>query len=143
MTSTQGLQGPLYSLRQVLIATAIGSPVAGAILLASNYRSLGKPSASTPTLVTGIIVTTLVVLIALSLPQDVPRPLLSVAYIALTGAVSTGLQGRSLGLMRGTGASLYSTWRVLGIALLCLAGVLIFVLGLSVVLFVGRRLTSS
>jgi uncharacterized protein (TIGR02145 family) len=47
----------LYSQGQVLLATLLGNPVAGAILMARNHRLLGSPRKSTYTIVIGIVFT--------------------------------------------------------------------------------------
>ena len=133
MSSSQISQSRVYSLRQVLIAAAIGGPLAGPILLASNYRAFGKPQSSQFTLLAGTALTLLVCLIAWLLPPDIPRPILTMAYFALTGFAATGLQGYALATTRAAGTPLHSTWRVLGVSVISLAATFFVLLVVGVV----------
>jgi hypothetical protein len=63
--------GKLYSTGQITLATFLGAPVAGCLLLARNYQVLGKGGAWQP-LVVGAVTTILLVVIGLLLPENVP-----------------------------------------------------------------------
>ncbi|HEV2863031.1 MAG TPA: hypothetical protein VGX48_18595 [Pyrinomonadaceae bacterium] len=61
----------VYSLGQITVATLLGSPVAGCLLLSQNSEALKVGSARRP-LVIGIIATVVLVVLAFSLPENTP-----------------------------------------------------------------------
>ena len=69
---TQLSDGKLFSTGQITLATFLGAPLAGCLLLARNQQVLGKGAAAWQPLVVGGITTTLLFIIALLLPENVP-----------------------------------------------------------------------
>ena len=78
VTSTQLSDGKLFSNAQITVATFLGAPLAGCLLLARNHQVLGKGAAAWQPLVIGIVTTTLLVILGLLLPENVPGPGLSI-----------------------------------------------------------------
>jgi hypothetical protein len=70
--------GKLYSTGQIALATFLGAPLAGCLLLARNYQVLGKGAAAWQPLVVGGVSTTVLFVLALLLPENVPGTGLSV-----------------------------------------------------------------
>ena len=75
-------QGKVYTPPQVGIATFLGGPIAGSLLLASNYATLGRRSARTQALVWGVVGTAAALAVALVLPKNIPHSSLPVTYTA-------------------------------------------------------------
>jgi hypothetical protein len=62
----------LYSAGQIALATALGTPVAGCLLLARNYEVLEKGRAAWQSLVAGIASTILLIALGFVLPENFP-----------------------------------------------------------------------
>lgn len=73
-------KGKLFSVGQMTVATFIGSPIAGCLLLARNYRNLGKKDAAFNSFAVGLLSTIFVFIIAFSLPEKFPNFVLPMAY---------------------------------------------------------------
>lgn len=86
----------LFSIGQILLATAIGAPVAGAVLIAHNYRVLKKPLAANVTYAAGIIGTVLVAAIAFVLPDNFPNFVIPTTYCLITRQVVIKAQGSDI-----------------------------------------------
>lgn len=78
LTSVSGSK--LYSVGQITLATYLGAPLAGCLLLAHNYRVLGKSDDVWPLLVLGVASMVLLVIIAFLLPENFPHKVLPIAY---------------------------------------------------------------
>ncbi len=72
--------GRLFSVGQITLATFLGMPIAGCLLLAQNYRELGKGGVAWQSLAAGVASTILLLLIAFFLPENFPNMALPVAY---------------------------------------------------------------
>ena len=123
-----------YSPGQISGATLLGSPVAGCILLASNFSLFGSPEKRAPTLALGLVAT----IMLFALAPFVATPGGNNSFIQGFPAVvlfmiARWLQGQSFNVFIKSGGSKHSHWRVMGIGLLCLAAVLVvwFVVFLS------------
>jgi hypothetical protein len=90
------LTGRLFSVGQIVLATFLGAPLAGALLFARNYQVLGKSRAAWQTLALGVVSTGLVILIALLLPKSTPGMLLPVLYVLGMRQLATHFQGRAI-----------------------------------------------
>jgi threonine/homoserine/homoserine lactone efflux protein len=71
----------LYSKIQVSVATLLGSPFAGAVLMFLNYRSLEMNKKAAQSLVIGGGATLLLLLVAFLLPENSPNFILPLASI--------------------------------------------------------------
>jgi hypothetical protein len=65
--------GKLFSAGQVAVATSLGTPIAGGILLAQNHRAIGEGRSAWRPLLIGIVVTGLLIAIGFLLPKDFPN----------------------------------------------------------------------
>jgi hypothetical protein len=106
----------LYDTNSVGLATFLGSPLAGSILMALNYRRLKKPAWAFCTVVAGLIVTGLAGLLAFVIPQGVSIGV-SIGLLFAIRACAQGLQGRDIEQHRREGGSVASAWAATGIAL--------------------------
>jgi hypothetical protein len=113
--------GPLYSVNQITGATILGSPMAGAVLLGSNFRALGKPRARTAALVWGAVATAVLVGLGALLPERMPSSFLPIIFTLGLRTVAQQLQGAVLAAHAKAAGPRQSNWRVAGIALACFA----------------------
>jgi len=106
----------LFSSRDVLVATLLGSVMAGSTLLALNYLALRRQRAAVLSLVLGACTVVAVMLAVIMLGDDLPGGPLPVAVVAAGTAVAMrflteALQGRALSAQRDAGGRVGAGWR--------------------------------
>jgi hypothetical protein len=80
---------PLYSPRQIVVASFLGAPIAAAWLVSKNYRALGRPDRAVKIIWLGVLATMIVLVVAFLLPDRVPNTLWPLMYSsAIYGYVS-------------------------------------------------------
>ena len=72
----------LFSVGQITLATYLGAPVGGFLLLAQNHRALGQSAAAWQPLMAGVASTILLLIIAFFLPENFPHKALPAGYAA-------------------------------------------------------------
>ena len=121
--------GYLFSVGQITLATFLGAPIAGCLLLARNYRVLGNGAAAWQSLVAGIVATILLFLIAFWLPENFPNMALPVAYCFGMRQLVNYLQGSEIA-NRGKGS-----WAVtVAVGVGCLVIIFGLIVGLVIAL---------
>lgn len=121
--------GHFFSVNQITVATVLGTPIAGFLLLAQNYRKIGKSGKALNSVAVGIGLTVIVFIIAFWLPENFPNFALPVGYsIGMRYAVQH-LQGDLISEHESTNikASWIKTIAV-GILSLILVSAVIFIL---------------
>ena len=114
---------------QIAVATFIGTPIAGCLLLAQNYRTLGRVSSAWQTLILGFVSTIIVFFIGFLLPENFPNFVLPMAYTITMRQIVKYLQGDVTANQKGS-------WVVaVGVAVGCLVLIMALVFG-AAVLFV-------
>ena len=108
----------LHSLNAITLATFLGSPVAGAILMSLNYRRMGKPGPATVTLVLGILGTILLLGISMILPDRSPASLLAIGNVLAMWFIASKLQGDDIMYHEVVGGKIASRWKAAGIGIL-------------------------
>jgi hypothetical protein len=63
----------LFATEQIAVASLLGPPIAGCVLMALNYRALGNAWAAWQPLVVGVAATILIFILALFLPEKLPH----------------------------------------------------------------------
>lgn len=122
-------QGTLFSLGQITLAVFLGSPIAGCLLLAQNYRTLGKNESALQSVLIGILLTLAVFFAAYLLPDSFPNTVLPVAYTIGMREGIKYLQGDVI--TRYVGAGKKGSWTVATlVGLACLILLSIFIVGL-------------
>jgi len=110
----------LYDPTSVGLAAFFGSPIAGTVLMAINYRHLGRKSSAILAVILGVAATAL----AIAIEPYIPSTFTSVAAIALfvgTYNAAKTLQGPIVEKHELAGGSLHSRWAAFGISLAVLA----------------------
>jgi hypothetical protein len=121
--------GPVYSVRQIAVATFLGSPLAGTIMLGANFRALGKPAARKQTIIWGVVATVAVMVLAFILPDRFPNSVLPIGYTMGMRAAAIQLQGAALTAHAQASGPHQSNWRVLGISIASIVAVLAVMFG--------------
>lgn len=124
-----GLQRPLYDVRHITIATFLGSPLAGAIVMALNYRRLA-PDKVVSTIALGVVASAATFGLAFILPDDFPNVVLPAAYTAAMASIAGKAQGGAIEQARTAGEPPASGWRSAGIGLATLAALAVLVVGI-------------
>jgi len=88
--------GKLFSLGQIMLATFLGAPLAGSLLVAQNYRVLQKSSAAWQSIAYGVVSTVILFIIAFLLPEKFPNSLLPVIYCFAMRQLVSYLQGDAI-----------------------------------------------
>lgn len=120
---------PAYSLfdyRAVGLATFLGTPLAGSILMALNYRRLGEKAAAGTMVAGGIVLTGLSILLGYALPSGASA---TVGIAVLMGVVygAKALQGAQVEEHTRRGGKLASRWIAFGTGLAVLAPVVLVI----------------
>lgn len=117
----------LYTPKAVGLATFLGSPMAGAVLIALNYLRLKRKRAAWQTIGLGILGTAALFTIAFLIPDGISRSLQlapAIGSIFVMKAIAESLQGRYLNHHARHDGKTASLWAAAGIGL---AGLLITV----------------
>ena len=119
---------PLYTAGAVALATWLGGVLGGCVILASNYRRLGKEATARQAIGLGIGVTAVEVFILLIIFNGAP-PLpisgaVNIVQIVLMGLIAKHVQGDAVDDHLQRGGERVSFWTAFGISLLCFLGVL-------------------
>jgi hypothetical protein len=119
----------LYSPALMTVATFLGAPVAGCILLAHNYRVLGKQSAARHWLIWGSIGTALLLVVAYFLPDKFPHMALPIGYTVGMHQAVKQVHGAEYAAHIAAGGAKGSVWAAVGVGLACFCTILgVFVL---------------
>lgn len=109
----------MYSPGQIAWATFLGTPIAGCLLLALNYRRLGDFTAANLALISGLIGTVLLFALAFVLPDRFPNTVLPSAYTLGMYQCAKTLQGTAYEDRLVNGGTKGSGWVATGIGILC------------------------
>jgi hypothetical protein len=117
-----------YSPGQIAAATFLGTPIAGAWLMAQNYQAM-RSELFGQTIIFGVIATLVVFFLAAVLPDSTPNVLLPAVYTAIVQVIARSKQGPQFQAHIASGGKKHSNWRVAGIGLLFMVVVLLFMVG--------------
>lgn len=123
----------LFTVGQVTTATFLGSPIAGAVLLALNYRTLGEPTKARQAVVWGVVATAALMVLSWFLPESFPNMILPVAYTIGIAQLTKQLQGPAIERHLAEGGARGSHWKSVGVGL---AGLLAVVVVMVALIFV-------
>ena len=117
-TATAGTR--LFSVGQIVLATFLGAPIAGFLLLARNYQRLGNKAYARVSLLWGVVATAVLLTVTWYLPENFPNAALPVAYCIAMRVVVNYLQGATIETHLATGGMKGSWGRVIVVGLICL-----------------------
>lgn len=116
----------LFSPGGVAWATAIGTPVAGGVVLAINEFRLARRKLGWGLLLGGVVVTVILIAIASVLPDIIPSEVVVIPQIVLAKIVAEKLQGNAYQAHLQAGGSKASNWGGVGVGF---AGLLVVLAG--------------
>jgi len=105
----------LYDVGAVFLAAFLGSPLAGTVLIASNYRKLGQGGNGILALVLGAVASAGLMLLGLKSTQS--PAIASIVLFVCTGLAARELQGNAIKTHVAWGGQLFSKWRAVGVAI--------------------------
>jgi len=123
-----------YSIRSISLATFIGGPILGGIVMRKNFVNMGQKLNGTLALVIGIVATIAIFAFLFSIPKEIagkiPPPVIPGIYTAFAYLIAQRLMGKELKEHKDNGGTYYSAWRVFGIFLIIiLISAIVFILG--------------
>ena len=113
----------LHTVGGITLATFLGSPLAGAIAMALNYRRSGNRRAARKAVLWGIVGTAALIAVSFLLPQSFHATPIALASILSMRQLAKSLQGAMLQQHKAAGGITASMWRSAGLGLLVLAAV--------------------
>ena len=108
----------LYTPQQVSVASFIGGPLAGCILIGSNQAARGEPRARSWTILLGVVATIVVLGVGFALPEHFPNSVLPIAYTGALYGVAQAIEQRHPNQLSSANRQPY--WKVIGIGFACL-----------------------
>lgn len=124
----------LYTPGQVTLATFLGAPVAGSVLLAVNARRLRSRPSPGLTVVCGVAGTLVLFALAYLLPDNVPATAVPAGYTVAMFQVARQLQGSRVNNHLAAGGRKRSWWTAAGIGLASMVLVLLVALAIAALL---------
>lgn len=118
----------LFSVGAVTLASFLGSPLAGAVLMAINYRRLDKKGAARASVVWGVVGTAALVGLGFILSARIPTPVVAVVPVVVMNSIAKYLQGEDLQRHERRRGQMVSLWAAAGIG----AASLVLIFGLLV-----------
>jgi hypothetical protein len=126
----------VYVPNHVGLAAFLGSPMAGAWILGSNYAALERYADRTRALVIGFVATVALFALASLLPEGAPGSFIAIGYAIGLRELAKHLQGKDIDRVLSTGGTKYSAWRAAGVGVVCL--VVIVAAGLAILAAAGE-----
>ena len=122
----------VFSVGQITLATFLGAPIAGCLLLSHNYLHVRETKKARYALAWGAAATALILFIASLLPAGFPNGALPVGYCIATRQLATHLQGSAIEQALEAGASKASWLMTTGVGIGCLLAIFVIVFGFLV-----------
>lgn len=109
----------LFSTVQIGVASFLGAPISGCLLIAKNNRALGKVRSAWLPLVVGVAATIFLLLLALFLPDGFPNFVLPAAGGLAVYSYAKQQEGDAIDNYLKAGGRKGSWWVVIGVSLVC------------------------
>jgi len=123
----------LFKQHSISAATYLGGPLAGAILMRSNFIKMGEPKKGEQSIIIGIIASIIIFggifLVPENIVEAIPGPFIPLLYTGIVYYLAGKMQGEFLKAHLDNEGQFYSVWRALGIGLVCLLIYVLPVLG--------------
>ena len=121
--------GPLHPLSGVVAATFLGTPIAGAIVIAISLWRLGRRNAAIMIVGVTLLLMSAFFVLMMRLPYNFPRSAMTLPELLIMYLVGKHFYGRELEKQRRAHGRIASAWKGAGIGLLCLVVLFPIVLG--------------
>src|SRR4051812_8810732 len=99
----------LYSTKGVMVGTLLGGPLAGAFLLARNFKALNQPEKVGRTWLFSILIFIFIIILGV-VAEQIPQVLFIVLYAWMGQFAAQKLQGSLLDKHAAEGGSFYNNW---------------------------------
>lgn len=113
------IKAKFYSAGQIAWAGFLGSPIAGFILIAINYRRWNKHKEANIAIGVGLLLTVVLLAISAFLPENFPNSVIPLAYTVGIYQGVRVLQGPAYDKHFWNGGAKASTWGATGVGILC------------------------
>ena len=117
----------LYAPGQMALATFLGTPIAGTLLLGRNFSKLGKRGAAWTSYVLGVLATAFLIAVAILVPRF--PGMMGLGSIAVIWTLGSTMQGPQYQRHLECGGRRASSWAAIGISLLSTLIVFAIVVG--------------
>jgi hypothetical protein len=128
----------LYTSRHVALATFLGTPLGGAVLMALNESRIGRAGAAIKTLLAGLVATGFLLTLGLVLPPNIPTFPIAIGSVVVMSSIAKARQAADVAQHFAAGGKHGSGWAAAGIGILSLLVALIPLVG---ILFVAELVT--
>jgi len=116
----------LYTPGNVMLATFLGTPLGGSIVLALNESRLGRKDAAVFSIIGGLLGTTALLALSFVLPDNLPvGHFIGLGSLIALGSIARRRQGQLVSRHLAGGGKKGSGWAAAGIGLLSLVAVLV------------------
>lgn len=116
---------PLFSPRQILVATLLGSLVAGIILMQGNFRAMRRGREARNTILYGALAVGALFALLIVLPDAIPKAPITIAAALAFYKLADSMQGDAFTQHRAAGGDRQSNWVVFGLTIGTAAAVLV------------------
>lgn len=125
----------LYKVSGVGLATFLGTPIAGGILMAKNFQRLGNRAAAKKTLLLSILATITVFILAYFIPEtlEISGIALTMPQLLIMIMLTKQLQESDIKQHEEFGGAMASNWKAFGVAIVVV--LIIFAAALPSVFF--------
>ncbi len=117
----------LFSISGIGIATFFGSILAGAIIMAINFRRLNQAGQANMAVLLGFITTTAILVLSAFLPENFPGVVLTVVQLFAMIKIAQSNQGPAIADHLSAGGKLSSNWSAFGISLLVIIPIIVVI----------------
>jgi hypothetical protein len=123
----------LYTANNVALATFLGTPLAGAVLMAINERRIGRSDVAVKTLLAGLGGAALLVGLGVVLPDNIPSFPIGIGSLFVMAQIAKSRQGAIVQRHLLAGGKPASGWAAAGIGLLCMIAVFVPLVAILIV----------
>ena len=118
----------MYSPTQAASGAALGGPIGVVYFLWANFKNLGRARAAKITVWSGLAGTILVLILALTVPDNTSSAPFTLAYILIARSVSSRWQMSKEAIASSSNHHFHSNWRVFWMGMACLLVTVILLL---------------
>jgi hypothetical protein len=122
--SVPTVEPELHSVKSLAAATILGGVLAGAVLMAINFKRLGRRDRVVPTIVAGVVGLAVVIGLALALPVGAPSAIFMMVQFFAIKLIATKTQGDAIAAHEKRGGKIAKHGKTVGIGAIVAAAIL-------------------